>query len=169
MSRGIAKSIMKSGRCRRPRKNGLNLSNVIIACGAADSGSGRPFTLITYPCFAAATRPRADVFGGLSIRLTRRNRTRISQLATAEFAKQMLHMPGVVHSPPPFPADTFQMAKTDDDFHFAYLHLFYPADFTRLAAPHCGSSKISHLSSPPHFASNSRWYNSSSRSPLTLV
>jgi hypothetical protein len=29
----------------------------------------------------------------------------------------MLHMPGVVHSSPPFPADTFQMAKTDDDFH----------------------------------------------------
>jgi hypothetical protein len=46
-----------------------------------------------------------------------RNRTRISKLAAAEFAQQMLHMPGVVHSSPPFPADTFQMAKTDDDFH----------------------------------------------------
>jgi hypothetical protein len=29
----------------------------------------------------------------------------------------MLHMPVAVHSSPPFPADTFQMAKTDDDFH----------------------------------------------------
>src|SRR6266436_10033148 len=34
MSRGIAKPIMKSGRCRRTRKNGANLSKVIIACGA---------------------------------------------------------------------------------------------------------------------------------------
>jgi len=42
-------------------------------------------------------------------------------------------MPGVVHSSPPFPADTFQMAKTDDDFHFAYLHLFYRVDFTLLS------------------------------------
>ena len=33
----------------------------------------------------------------------------------------MLHMPGVVHSSPPFPADTFQMAKTDDYFHCEYL------------------------------------------------
>jgi hypothetical protein len=33
-------------------------------------------------------------------------------------------MPGVVDSSPPFPADTFKMAKTDDYFHFAYLHLF---------------------------------------------
>ena len=72
----------------------------------------------------------AHVFGRLSIRLPRRNRTRISKLATAKFSKQMLHMPGVVHSSPPFPADTFQMAKTDDDFHFEYLHLFYRADFT---------------------------------------
>jgi hypothetical protein len=41
----------------------------------------------------------------------------MSKLAAADFAEQMLHMPGVVHSSPPFPADTFQMAKTDDDFH----------------------------------------------------
>ena len=51
----------------------------------------------------------------------------------AEFAKQMLRMPGVVHSSPPFPADTFQMAQTDDDFHFKYLHLFYRAEFTLLS------------------------------------
>jgi hypothetical protein len=43
--------------------------------------------------------------------------TEDGQLAAAEFAKQMLHMPGVVYSSPPFPADTYQMAKTDDDFH----------------------------------------------------
>jgi hypothetical protein len=55
--------------------------------------------------------------------------TLISKLAAAEFAKQMLHMPGVVHSSPPFPADTFQMAKTDDDLRFKYLHLFYLGDF----------------------------------------
>jgi hypothetical protein len=49
----------------------------------------------------------------------------MSELAAPEFAKQMLHMPGVVFSFPPFPVDTFKMANTDDDFHFAYLHLFY--------------------------------------------
>jgi hypothetical protein len=70
------------------------------------------------------------MLGRLSIRLPPRNRTRISKLAAAEFAKQMLHMPGVVHSSRPFPTDTFQMAKADDDFHFEYLHLFYRADFT---------------------------------------
>ena len=48
-------------------------------------------------------------------------KSRISKLAVAEFAKQMLHMPGVIHSSPPFPADTFQMAKTDDYFHCEYL------------------------------------------------
>jgi hypothetical protein len=48
----------------------------------------------------------------------------MSELAAAEFTKQMLHMPGVVYSSPPFPADTFKMAKTDDYFHFAYFHLF---------------------------------------------
>jgi hypothetical protein len=67
------------------------------------------------------------------IRLPPRYRTRISKLAVAEFAKQMLHMPGVVHSSPPFPADTFQMAKTDDDFHFEHLHLFYRVGFTLLS------------------------------------
>jgi hypothetical protein len=45
----------------------------------------------------------------------------------------MLHMPGVVHSSPPFPADTFQMAKTDDDFHCAYLRLFSRGDFPLLS------------------------------------
>jgi hypothetical protein len=65
-------------------------------------------------------------------RLRRRNRTTISKLAMAELAKQMPHMPGVVHSSPPFPTDTFQMAKTDDDFHFEYLHSFYLAGFTLL-------------------------------------
>jgi hypothetical protein len=69
----------------------------------------------------------------LSIRLPPRNRTRISKLAAAEFAKQMLHMPGVVRSSPPFAADTFQMAKTDDNLHFEYIHLFYGAGFTLLS------------------------------------
>jgi hypothetical protein len=34
----------------------------------------------------------------------------------AELTKQMLDMPGVVHSSAPFPVDAFQMSKTDDDF-----------------------------------------------------
>ena len=38
-------------------------------------------------------------------------------LATAEFAKQMLHMPGVVHSSPPLAADALQMAEAAHDFH----------------------------------------------------
>jgi hypothetical protein len=41
-----------------------------------------------------------------------------SKRATAEFAKQMLHMPGVVHSPLRLAADASQMAKADDDIHF---------------------------------------------------
>jgi hypothetical protein len=41
-----------------------------------------------------------------------------SKPATAEFAKQMLHMPRIVHSPPRLAADASQMAKADDDFHF---------------------------------------------------
>jgi hypothetical protein len=72
---------------------------------------------------------RFILLGRFSIGLPPRSRTRISKLAAAEFAKQMVHMPGVVHSSPPFLADTFQMAKTDDDFHLEYLHLFYRADF----------------------------------------
>jgi hypothetical protein len=54
-----------------------------------------------------------------------RGKSRISELAAPEFAKQMLHMPGVVYSAPPFPVDTFKMANTNDDFHFEYLYLFY--------------------------------------------
>jgi hypothetical protein len=42
----------------------------------------------------------------------------ISKVAAAEFAKQMLHMPGVIRSFPPHVADAFQMAKANDDFHF---------------------------------------------------
>jgi hypothetical protein len=41
--------------------------------------------------------------------------------ATAESAKQMLHMPGVVHAPPRLAADASQMAKADDDSHFESL------------------------------------------------
>jgi hypothetical protein len=43
---------------------------------------------------------------------------RIGELAAAEFTKQMLHMPGIVYSSPPFAADTFKMEETDD-----YLNL----------------------------------------------
>jgi hypothetical protein len=43
--------------------------------------------------------------------------TKIGKLPTAEFAKQMLQMPGVVSSLPPLEADAFHMAKTDDNFH----------------------------------------------------
>ena len=39
----------------------------------------------------------------------------------AEFAKQMLQMPGVVSSLLPLAADTFEMAKTDDNFHIRCL------------------------------------------------
>jgi hypothetical protein len=42
-------------------------------------------------------------------------------------------MPGVVHSYPPFSADTFQMAKTDNNLHLKYISLFYRADFTLLS------------------------------------
>jgi hypothetical protein len=34
-------------------------------------------------------------------------------MVAAKFAKQMLHMPGVGASPPPFVADTFQIAQTN--------------------------------------------------------
>src|SRR6266446_919743 len=42
--------------------------------------------------------------------------------AIAEFAKQMLHMPGVVYSRPRLAADASQMAKADDDSHFASVY-----------------------------------------------
>jgi hypothetical protein len=54
----------------------------------------------------------------LPIRSSPCSGTKIDKFAAAEFAKQMLHMPGVVHSSPPLPVDAFQVAKTDDDFHF---------------------------------------------------
>ena len=47
-----------------------------------------------------------------------RNGTKIGQWTTAKFAKQMLHMPRVVHSSTPFAADAFQMAKANDEFQF---------------------------------------------------
>jgi hypothetical protein len=43
--------------------------------------------------------------------------------ATAEFPKQMLHMPVVVHSALRLAADASQMAKADDDIHFKSLLL----------------------------------------------
>jgi hypothetical protein len=49
--------------------------------------------------------------------LTSTSRRNSGKLAAAEFAKQMLHMPGVVHPPSPFSKDAFQMAKANDDFH----------------------------------------------------
>jgi hypothetical protein len=58
-------------------------------------------------------------------------------------------MPGVIDSSPPFPADAFQMAKTDDKFHFAYLHSFYRAGFT-LPGRAAVLRTTSHLSFAPH-------------------
>jgi hypothetical protein len=51
----------------------------------------------------------------------------VSKSATAEFAKQMLHMPGVIHTPPRLAADASQMAKADDDVHFKSLSGFIVA------------------------------------------
>ena len=36
----------------------------------------------------------------------------------------MLHMPRIIHSSPPLVADTFQMAKANNDFHFEWLKKF---------------------------------------------
>jgi hypothetical protein len=107
------------------------------------------------------------LLGRFSIGLPPRSRTRISKLAAAEFAKQMVHMPGVVHSSPPFPADTFQMAKTDDDFHLEYLHLFYVPTFCS-AAPRCGSSNDFTLVVSSALILISRWYNFSFNSSHAL-
>jgi hypothetical protein len=76
----------------------------------------------------------------------------------AEFAKQMLHMPGVVRSSPPLAADAFQMAKADDDFHIKCLHCTCPG------LPRVALRLANPFHSPPSFArmgSNSCWQNSS--------
>ena len=41
--------------------------------------------------------------------------------AAAEFAEQVLQMPGVVHPPTRLAPDAFQMPKADDDFHLRFL------------------------------------------------
>jgi hypothetical protein len=56
------------------------------------------------------------------------------KLTTAELAKQMLYVPGVVHSSPPFAADAFQMAKADNDFQQNFLSIakLSPATFAAM-------------------------------------
>jgi hypothetical protein len=58
--------------------------------------------------------------------------TKIGKRATAEFAKQMLQMPGVVSSLPPLAADASHMAKTDDNFHLKCPIEFARGDYPRL-------------------------------------
>jgi len=55
-------------------------------------------------------------------------------VAAAEFAKQMLHMPGVIGSFPQLVADAFQMAKANDDFHFSEVPSTDPRNVDPLAA-----------------------------------
>jgi len=56
----------------------------------------------------------------------------IGKRTPAEFAKQMVQMPGGVSALPPLAADTFEMAKTDDNFHTRCL-----TGFVRQAGEDC--------------------------------
>jgi len=80
----------------------------------------------------------------------------------------MLHMPGVVHSSPPFPADTFQMAKTDDDFIWNISIYSIVPTLLCSAAPRCGSSNDFTLVVSSALVLISRWYNSSFNSSYAL-
>jgi hypothetical protein len=76
--------------------------------------------------FCQLNAGRSDVTGTDTVCLARcllplGNGTKFGQCATAKFAKQMLHMPCVVHSSTPFAADAFQMAKANDEFQFKCL------------------------------------------------
>jgi hypothetical protein len=82
----------------------------------------RPFR--THPVLSVAHI--GDMVGYFSVSSPPCSCTKIGKRPTAEFAKQMLQMPGVVSSLPPLEADAFHMAKTDDDF-----HLKCPTEFAR--------------------------------------
>src|SRR5208282_6403932 len=73
----------------------------------------RPFR--THPVLSMAEI--GDMVGSFSVSSPPCSCTKIGKRSTAEFAKQMLQMPGVVPSLPPLEADAFHMAKTDDNFH----------------------------------------------------
>ena len=48
------------------------------------------------------------------------SRTKIGKLATAEFAKQVLYMPGIVGPLPPLAVDAYQMAEAYNELHFNF-------------------------------------------------
>jgi hypothetical protein len=58
--------------------------------------------------------------------------TKIGKCTTAEFAKQVMHMPGIVRPFTPFAPDTFQMSKANDDFQFKCFHWIVAVRFSSL-------------------------------------